>query len=113
MPYVSRDLLQFPVCLPSDGLLDMVVQEVVSRFPQCIAFVNLAKDKRGTLFSAAAGGGAPLGDTYWTPSVSVLRPILGLDADHLIAKVLQVSCLSCRTNREKGISFNRWGVIPV
>lgn len=29
-PYVGKDLLQFPLAHPSDGLLDIVVQEVVS-----------------------------------------------------------------------------------
>ena len=29
-PYVARDLLQFPAARPTDGLLDVVIQEVVS-----------------------------------------------------------------------------------
>lgn len=28
-PYVAKDLLQFPMAKPSDGLLDLVVQETV------------------------------------------------------------------------------------
>ncbi|OCH94969.1 hypothetical protein OBBRIDRAFT_788712 [Obba rivulosa] len=30
-PFVSRDLMQFPVSLPNDGLIDIVVQEVSTR----------------------------------------------------------------------------------
>ncbi|KAL6300521.1 ATP-NAD kinase-like domain-containing protein [Sparassis latifolia] len=30
-PYVSRDLMQFPVSLPDDGLIDIVIQEMTSR----------------------------------------------------------------------------------
>lgn len=33
-PYVARDLMQFPVSLPNDGAVDVVVQELVRfRFP--------------------------------------------------------------------------------
>ena len=28
-PYVSRDLMQFPVCIPGEGLMDVVVQSLV------------------------------------------------------------------------------------
>lgn len=30
MPYVGRDMMAFPVSLPSDGLVDVSVQELVS-----------------------------------------------------------------------------------
>lgn len=30
MPYVGQDLMQFPLARPSQGVLDLVVQEVVS-----------------------------------------------------------------------------------
>lgn len=33
MPYVARDLMQFPVIEPADGTLDVVVQNVASRVP--------------------------------------------------------------------------------
>jgi hypothetical protein len=28
-PYVARDLMQFPVCIPGEGLMDVVVQSLV------------------------------------------------------------------------------------
>lgn len=31
MPYVARDLMQFPVVEPADGTLDIVVQALASR----------------------------------------------------------------------------------
>lgn len=33
MPYVARDLMQFPVVEPVDGMLDIVVQHMASRLP--------------------------------------------------------------------------------
>ena len=33
MPYVARDLMQFPVVEPADGTLDIVVQNLASRVP--------------------------------------------------------------------------------
>ena len=34
-PYVSKDLMQFPVSIPDDGLLDVVAQELVRPVMQC------------------------------------------------------------------------------
>jgi len=28
-PYVARDLMQFPACIPGEGLMDVVVQSLV------------------------------------------------------------------------------------
>ncbi|KAH8116937.1 ATP-NAD kinase-like domain-containing protein [Phellopilus nigrolimitatus] len=47
-PYVARDLMQFPVAHPSDGLIDIVAQELTSR---------------GDLFGAIDG--AERGATFW------------------------------------------------
>ena len=33
MPYVARDLMQFPVVEPADGTLDIVIQSLASRMP--------------------------------------------------------------------------------
>ncbi len=38
-PYVARDLLQFPAALLADGLLDVVIQEVVSVFYSFLPFL--------------------------------------------------------------------------
>jgi hypothetical protein len=32
-PFVSRDLMQFPVAIPGEGLIDVVVQSTVRSFP--------------------------------------------------------------------------------
>ncbi|QRV86091.1 diacylglycerol kinase catalytic domain-containing protein [Ceratobasidium sp. AG-Ba] len=51
MPYVGRDLMAFPVSLPSDGLVDVSVQELVSR-PLMLKMIS----------------GAEKGDQFWLPS---------------------------------------------
>lgn len=33
MPFVARDLMQFPLSTPSDGSIDLVIQTVVSYHP--------------------------------------------------------------------------------
>lgn len=48
MPWVARDLMQWPVSIPGDGLIDVVVQSVVPRL---------------TMANAIAG--AEKGETYW------------------------------------------------
>ena len=43
-PFVSRDLMQFPVSHPDDGFIDVVIQETVREAPilfvACSSFVN-------------------------------------------------------------------------
>ncbi|KAG8708865.1 sphinganine kinase lcb4 [Ceratobasidium sp. 394] len=51
MPYVGRDLMAFPVSLPLDGLVDISVQELVSR-PLMLKMIS----------------GAEKGDQFWLPS---------------------------------------------
>ncbi|KAG9119579.1 sphinganine kinase lcb4 [Ceratobasidium sp. 392] len=51
MPYVGRDLMAFPVSLPSDGLVDISIQELVSR-PLMLKMIS----------------GAEKGDQFWLPS---------------------------------------------
>lgn len=48
MRWVARDLMQWPVSIPGDGLIDVVVQSVVPRL---------------TMANAIAG--AEKGETYW------------------------------------------------
>lgn len=53
-PYVGVDLMQFPVSLPDDGLIDVVIQEQVgpsryrSHCVQCLISGHGLGDKRGT-----------------------------------------------------------------
>ncbi|KAG8750651.1 sphinganine kinase lcb4 [Ceratobasidium sp. 428] len=51
MPYVGRDMMAFPVSLPSDGLVDVSVQELISR-PLMLKMIS----------------GADKGDQFWLPS---------------------------------------------
>ncbi|KAF8319418.1 hypothetical protein DL93DRAFT_2178850 [Clavulina sp. PMI_390] len=51
MPYVAADLMQFPMATPAQGVVDLVVQEMVSR---------------GTMVSAMDG--AEHGKQFWMPS---------------------------------------------
>ncbi|KAG9100741.1 sphinganine kinase lcb4 [Ceratobasidium sp. 370] len=51
MPYVGRDMMAFPVSLPLDGLVDVSVQELVSR-PLMLKMIS----------------GAEKGDQFWLPS---------------------------------------------
>ncbi|KAF9483786.1 hypothetical protein BDN70DRAFT_873404 [Pholiota conissans] len=55
-PYVGRDYMAFPVSLPDDGLIDLVV---------------MTNDSRGDLISAMDG--APQGNTYWHPKVHYVK----------------------------------------
>ncbi|CAE6433423.1 unnamed protein product [Rhizoctonia solani] len=51
MPYVSRDLMAFPVALPSDGMVDITVQELVPR-PLMVKMIS----------------GGETGEQFWLPT---------------------------------------------
>ncbi|KAI0054119.1 hypothetical protein FA95DRAFT_1530115 [Auriscalpium vulgare] len=55
-PYVSRDLMQFPVSLPNDGAFDLVIQHAVTR---------------GDMFAGMSG--AERGDPYWLDSANYMK----------------------------------------
>ena len=75
MPYVARDLMQFPVIEAADGTLDIVVQNLVSRsLREAIFFLRPPQTARKTMLEAIFK--APKGLQYWIPSVSA--PILPL-----------------------------------
>ncbi|EIN07333.1 hypothetical protein PUNSTDRAFT_144839 [Punctularia strigosozonata HHB-11173 SS5] len=50
-PYVGRDLMQFPVALPNDGLIDIAAQELTNRSDMLSAM-----------------DGAEMGETFWLKS---------------------------------------------
>ncbi|KAJ8462809.1 hypothetical protein ONZ45_g17802 [Pleurotus djamor] len=55
-PYVSRDFMAFPVSLPDDGFIDVMVQPMTSR-------VDILKEMDG----------APRGEAFWSPSVKYFK----------------------------------------
>ncbi|KAJ8521628.1 hypothetical protein ONZ45_g1678 [Pleurotus djamor] len=55
-PYVSRDFMAFPVSLPDDGFIDIMVQPMTSR-------VDILKEMDG----------APRGEAFWSPSVKYFK----------------------------------------
>ncbi|EGN95964.1 hypothetical protein SERLA73DRAFT_185417 [Serpula lacrymans var. lacrymans S7.3] len=65
-PYVSRSLMQFPVSLPDDGLIDIAVKEVVSLYSFILlnSCLKMVKDNRAKLLKALDG--AEDGVPYWS-----------------------------------------------
>ncbi|KAJ7461511.1 ATP-NAD kinase-like domain-containing protein [Mycena latifolia] len=55
-PYVTRDLMAFPVSLPDDGLIDIVAQPMSSRSEILLSL-----------------GGAPKGELYWNNSLKYIK----------------------------------------
>ncbi|CAE6435789.1 unnamed protein product, partial [Rhizoctonia solani] len=53
MTYVSRDLMAFPVALPSDGMVDITVQELVPR-PLMVKMIS----------------GGETGEQFWLPTIA-------------------------------------------
>lgn len=65
--------MAFPVSLPDDGLIDLVVMTNVS-FPCRLWLFSLTKfeqDSRGDLI--ATMDGAHVGNAYWHPKVSLVN----------------------------------------
>ncbi|CCM02386.1 uncharacterized protein FIBRA_04482 [Fibroporia radiculosa] len=88
-PWVSRDLMQFPVALPDDGLIDIVVQEQ-------------SLPRRGLL---RAMDGSGTGQPYWMPSQHYIKAqayriepcsrnnLLSIDGERYPFETFEVECL--------------------
>lgn len=72
-PLVGRDFLQFPMSLPDDGYVDIVIQErVCAIFDLSIhSILKSAQVNRREMLKAMDG--AEIGKTYWMDSVSTAQ----------------------------------------
>jgi sphingosine kinase len=70
LPYVARDLMQFPMANPSDGCIDLVIQSSVSGYQLDFNRLNFPQASRSTMIKATVN--SDKGEQYWLESV---RPI--------------------------------------
>ena len=90
--------MQFPVSLPDDGLIDIVVQERVSSSHHAVcSYLNVTlQNKRSEMLNAIEHG--PTGQTYWLESVSFPHYLLLIEYDTqllILATLLQSDCIPC------------------
>ena len=79
-PYVSRDLMQFPVSIPDDGLVDIVAQEIVGVSPRSPARCKLTLSQRKTTRKAMidAMDESEQGMQYWLDTVRIRSSGVGI-----------------------------------
>ncbi len=63
MPWIARDLMQWPVATSGQGVIDLVIQSIVSCVSPCSDRLTRSKVPRATMVSAITG--AEKGEAYW------------------------------------------------